>query len=251
MVLSWVRRNLPFLQLIVGILSAVSGFLGGLQLTLVVFPPTAEATTRVAPTPEPKPTLKPLEPEWHEIDLGYIDFEYGKLLALGRGYSWAYGSSTMLQRDSSEVEAADTLDHHFSFPGLRQRLVVATDIVAVGMASEEGSDSDNLEVSRNRARELGLIVNRFGHDIARAHKIWLLHMGRFSGRDNVHCGALTSHRTDQRSVLLIAIKRAAATELTEHKLRTALRRAMASSDAAFKFDPSCYSVFELEPWSPL
>jgi hypothetical protein len=201
-------------------------------------PPPAQQT--VAAIPEPEAAVKVETQRWGNSVIFPIE---GKDLAEKRAafdvavlpsdLTWAHKSATDLVQGGSVI-AEDEAAERILTPELRDGLSRSGQLIAVGLASQEGQRAEEAERARRRAvSAAGWLAT-----VVDAEKpIWLLNLGQFRGT----CEA-TAEATDtgwQRPVIIVGIR--------EQQEDVNLTEAFADAISGKSNLPSrdCYTNFDL------
>lgn len=149
------------------------------------------------------------------------------IILISEGVTWPKGSDQLSRRESG-LSGRDLLEL------LRARLDGATDIIAVGTASSEGSRTEEEYRALNRGAKLaGMAADVVRHEV----RLWVLNLGQHT-KPCFNCAA---HETrHQRPVILIGV---IAKEHNDVNIGEALRMAFDRSDNLPKLNE--FSQFDL------
>lgn len=154
------------------------------------------------------------------------------VVVLTRDYGWVRGSTTELERGERRLTAED-IENDVLAPQLRQGLSSARELIAVGLASQEGEIEREVQRGGLRAARIAEWVRRaVGTDMP----MWTLNLGRYT-EPCADCE--TADTSWQRPFIVIAVRNAdPGTNIGE-----ALNSAM--SEKTNLPSPSRYSTFAL------
>lgn len=158
----------------------------------------------------------------------------GEILILDQAYRWRLEST-------SAIEYADGTGL-FSYqeeilgkPGIKERLDMAVQVIALGVASCEGNERRESKRAADRAMHLAAWVNEVAPtDLT----TYTLSLGRFNGE----CEGSARETSDQRRVVLLAIYE----RDPDLKINVAMWRELQelSQTGRLRLDPSMYGDFE-------
>ncbi|MGL4396000.1 MAG: hypothetical protein ACRCS9_05625 [Hyphomicrobium sp.] len=154
------------------------------------------------------------------------------VVVLTKNYGWVRGSTTELERDETRLTPED-IQNEVLAPQLREGLGRARELIAVGLASQEGEIEREIQRGGLRAKRIGDWVREV---IDEKIPMWTLNLGRYLEP----CAECENADTSwQRPFIVIAVKQADdGTNIGE-----ALNVAM--SDKTNLPSPSRYSSFAL------
>ena len=158
------------------------------------------------------------------------------VVVLTRDYGWVRGSTTELERGERRLTAED-IENDVLAPQLRQGLSSARELIAVGLASQEGEIEREVQRGGLRAARIAQWVRgAVGADIP----MWTLNLGRYS-EPCADCE--TADTSWQRPFIVIAVRKSdPGTNIGE-----ALNSAM--SEKTNLPSPSRYSNFALSKYT--
>lgn len=183
----------------------------------------------------PTPRTSPAKTLWEHADLKGRDSQ-GRTAdlivhVLSQEYNWALASSNTVQH-LGKNQPPDVIRSHLRQPGLERQMRTATDVIAIGTASCEGSVEAEGQRARDRADQL-LIWLRESlpgfDDPAQRPDLWRLNLGKYRGE----CDPASGSRIQQRRIIyLTVVRKDPGIELT-----SATRNAINSSGAlGFQLD---------------
>lgn len=280
----WLQTHSGPVGILLGVLSLITGcFTGGLTLSFIdhhyyfspgfspevevgnprridiawtdFFPREAAAALPIdtahverAPTPKPPP---PPDGEsfglWASREFPCEDLTC-RLFVLSQNHYWAYESKAVVlyQGENSRIQ------QHLKAPGLQSQIADATDVIAVGTASCEGSRSKEADRAALRAERLEDWLHEAMPDattLASRPQLWRLNLGKY--RTPEPCDPLPDNPTWeqdtthwQRRVVFLLLDRTG-THYSDSELESLLRRAM-NREAALDIHPRNYWEFDLE-----
>jgi hypothetical protein len=121
------------------------------------------------------------------------------LVLMPKDYTWALGSSTELAVGGETLSEAEAITKVFSAE-VREGLAHSPEIIAVGVASQEGELESEQERAERRAKAQAQLIAK---SVSPLTKIWALNLGRFS----VACATPNSVDTSwQRPVMLVGVR---------------------------------------------
>ena len=154
------------------------------------------------------------------------------VVVLTKNYGWIKGSTTELERGETKLTAED-IENEVLAPQLREGLGSARELIAVGLASQEGEIEREVQRGGLRAARIAEWVRGTVDDKI---PMWTLNLGRYL---DVCSNCEDADTSWQRPFVVIAVRRADdGTNIGE-----ALNAAM--SDKENLPSPSRYSTFEL------
>ena len=115
--------------------------------------------------------------------------------------SWARKSSTVVTQGDAEIPEQETADRVFT-PELREGLQRSTQVIAVGLASQEGQVEEETERARQRA---ATAAGWLSAAVPTEKGIWTLNLGQFKGT----CKAAVEGATGtswQRPLIIVGIR---------------------------------------------
>lgn len=120
---------------------------------------------------------------------------------LPKELSWVSKSSTQLSM-SGEVIPDDQLNGRLFTPELRDGLAKSAQVLAIGLASQEGQVEEETERAGNRAKTAaGWLANAVGAETT----IWTLNLGQFK-KSGCPAQTETTDTSWQRPVILVGVK---------------------------------------------
>lgn len=152
---------------------------------------------------------------------------------LPKDLTWVRKSSTELAQGEAAIPEADIVTRVFT-PELRDGLGASKDVIAVGLASQEGQREEETERAANRSKSAAKWLTQA---MKPETGIWLLNLGQFQA--GCKATAEASDTSWQRPVIIVGIRsQDGSVNLTE---------AFADAIAAKSNLPSkeCYSSFDL------
>ena len=149
-----------------------------------------------------------------------------------RNITWVHGSADQLAKSGQPISDTDIATQLFG-PEVRQGLARSADVIAVGAASEEGTESEETTRAERRGRTAGVWL---AQALSPQTHIWVLNLGQFRPSCAVGQGTDTSW---ERPFMIIGVRQ----QVPGVDLGEALRSAMAGKTNL----PStqCYSRYEL------
>jgi len=157
------------------------------------------------------------------------------LIVMGRRTVWVRGRADQVAREGQLLSAEDFKTRVIDME-VGRHLTGARELVAVGVASAEGTRSLEEARAGERARR---IAGWLEEAVGGKRPIWLLNLGQHDGL----CPACDSDVTDwQRPIIIIALEREEPGVDLEAALRSAFQR------TANLPEPESYSRFELTPY---
>lgn len=115
--------------------------------------------------------------------------------------AWARKSSTVVTQGEAEIPEQETADRVFT-PELREGLQRSTQVIAVGLASQEGQVEEETERARQRA---ATAAGWLAAAVPAEKGIWTLNLGQFKGT----CKAAVEGATGtswQRPLIIVGIR---------------------------------------------
>lgn len=158
---------------------------------------------------------------------------------LGEDYNWAYESCKYIEKNGENVNFAEYLDYQ----SVIDRLEVAKDVIAVGLASQEGKYPE-LEKERAyaRARNLKLLLEQYVKtNTAEFHKLTI---GRYIGK-KVNSKSI-KETAYQRPIIIVAVYEKSPNIDLRKELRMVLKE---SHKMPVKLND--YEQFELNGFMPV
>jgi len=279
----WLQMHSGPVGILLGVLSLITGcFTGGLTLTFIdhhyYFSSGRSPDVEVGPTrrveitrtdffprrPAPAlridradiervPTANPVPPPggeslgpWTSREFPCADLTC-RLFVLSQNYYWAYESKALVLYQGEKGEIQD----HLQAPGLQTQIADATDVIAVGTASCEGSRSREANRAALRAERLEDWLHEAMPDattLASRPQLWRLNLGKY--RTPEPCEPLPDNPTWeqdkthwQRRVVFLLLDRTG-THYSDSELEVLLRKAM-NREAALDIHPRDYWEFDL------
>jgi hypothetical protein len=157
-----------------------------------------------------------------------------RILVFSRDFAWVYESD----REVEYQGAPDDITPHLRSPGLQENFRNAKALIAVGAASQEGTETDEEKRARRRAERLQRWIKE---NVAGSQRLHTLSMGRFIGPTTKL--ASTAQTAPQRRIVIVAVMASDDDVVLEEALRSAV-----IEEEAFPFDLNEYSLFELSDW---
>lgn len=156
------------------------------------------------------------------------------VLVLSKDYNWVRGSALEIAKGSETLTPDAVQSTIFSEP-VRWGLTNASDVIAVGAASQEGQATAELERANQRSRTSAAWLEAF---VSPTTAIWLLNLGQFKNP----CGAVTetADTSFQRPLMMVAVR---AKDTLDANLGEALANAIAGK--ANLPSRECYTNFDL------
>ncbi|MFV0367259.1 MAG: hypothetical protein ACK5KM_02250 [Hyphomicrobiaceae bacterium] len=154
------------------------------------------------------------------------------LIVANKTFTWARGSTDSLARDGQPLTSAD-VENVILDPLVRARLDSAEQVIAVGMASEEGDPAKEKHRAGQRAEQTAKWLSTA---VKRNTELWTLNLGQYTQP----CVACDTNETSwQRPFMVVAVQRAA--------WGTDIAQALANAlDSASNLpSPDRYSAFAL------
>lgn len=183
---------------------------------------------------------------WLIKTIPYGNAEF-KVMTLSKDYAWKF-------RGDSEVEyhnAPSDIRPHLRSLGMQANLGSAQALIAVGAASQEGTDQAAEESrAQRRAEQLQLWLKE---NIPGTQSLYTLSLGQFV--ENANRLASTKDTAPQRIVVVVGVFDPKGELEGNAKLGAGLRAALEmalpaelAKDEAFPFNLEEYSTFQLESW---
>lgn len=158
------------------------------------------------------------------------------VVVLTKNYGWIKGSTTELERGETRLTPED-IENEVLAPQLREGLSSAKQLIAVGLASQEGKIENEIQRGGLRAKRIAEWVSP---SVDSATPVWTLNLGRYLEPCN---DCETADTSWQRPFIVIAVRESdPGTNIGE-----ALEVAM--SDKTNLPSPSRYSTFALAKYS--
>jgi hypothetical protein len=221
-----------------GSLPFIFNFKEKLEVSTTKIPRSTWERSPIIPTPKPSPAIE----LWEKAELKGRDSQ-GRTAdlivhVLSQEYNWALASSTMVQHLGKDQDP-DVIRKHLKQSGLERQMRIATDIIAVGTASCEGSIEEERERARARADRLLIWLRESMpgfDDMEQRPDLWRLNLGKYRGE----CDSDGSSRIQQRRIIFLTVVK----KDPGIDLEGALRNAINSSGAlGFQLDE--YHDFEM------
>ncbi len=155
-------------------------------------------------------------------------------IVLGDEYSWVKGStSEILAKNGQTVPDAEVPDRVFA-PSIRQSLSRATDLIAVGLASQEGERAQEEDRANARSNTVAGWMQRIGNPQI---PLWVMTLGQYNRGCKTQEDADTSF---ERPLILVGVR----SKANGTNLQEALADAISGHDNL----PSreCYSRFDMK-----
>jgi hypothetical protein len=115
--------------------------------------------------------------------------------------SWARKSSTTVTQGDAEIPEQETVDRVFS-PELRAGLAQSTQVMAVGLASQEGQVEEETERARQRA---ATAAGWLAAAVPAEKGVWTLNLGQFKGTCKAQVEGATG-TSWQRPLIIVGIR---------------------------------------------
>lgn len=158
------------------------------------------------------------------------------VVVLTKNYGWVRGSTTELERGETRLSASD-IEREVLTPQLREGLGSARELIAVGLASQEGDVERETQRAGLRAARVAEWVRSA---VDRSMPMSTLNLGRYL---DVCADCETGETSWQRPFIVIAVRSAdAGTDIGE-------ALAVAMSDKTNLPSPSRYSAFALSKYT--
>lgn len=206
--------------------------------TLLPVSASDERIARVGPSPRlPSPPASE-EPEWVESPFADPAIT-GTVFVLSQEYAWVRGERGDAAGDSridyhGERHKLSLIDRYLTSPGLQEHLRQASDVIAVGLASCEGSFAEEGRRAAARAEALAARL-RAVYPPGRALgslQLWEWSWGRFG----TECpGARPEETRGQRRIVIVALRRGPGVALRAEDLHAAME-----GSPALRVRPSDY-----------
>lgn len=206
----------------------------------VAAPPPAPPAPAVAEAPAAAPEVAVQTQQWGSSVVFPIE---GKDAAQKRAafdvavlptdLSWARGSSSVLTQADAEIPEPETADRVFT-PELRSGLDRSAQVIAVGVASQEGQLEEESERARQRA---ATAAGWLAKAVPPEKGIWTLNLGQFKGTCKAAEGATGTGW--QRPLIIVGVR--------EQEQGVNLTEAFADAISGKSNLPSrdCYTNFDL------
>jgi hypothetical protein len=204
-------------------------------------PGPAEPTPVPTPTPAATPAPNPAAPSTGENEKWIVIPVEGKdrkgkvatfeINILSQEFNWAYESATLVELNGVPVDVVK----HFQSAGLQYRFGRSLSIIAVGTASEEGTQDEEEKRAEKRAKQLVVWIRE---TLQAPLEIYKLNLGHYkpSGQSSVNHGASAW----QRSIVVIGVVEKDEEVNVEEALYSALMK-----KAYPPITPRSYSRFDL------
>ncbi len=157
-----------------------------------------------------------------------------KIYVFSRDFAWVYQSD----RDVEYQGTPDDIGPHLRSLGLQENFRNAKALIAVGAASQEGTETIEERRAKRRAERLQRWVKE---NVAGTQRLYTLSMGRFVGPAIE--ATTTAQTAPQRSIVIVAV----VAEEENVNMAEALKSALIEEEA-FPFGLEQYSDFELRKW---
>ena len=173
----------------------------------VAAPPAPAPVVAETPPPAPAPEITVQTQQWGFSVVFPIEGRDAAqkraafdVAVLPTDLSWARGSSSILTQADAEIPEPETADRVFT-PELRSGLDRSAQVIAVGVASQEGQ----LEEESERARQRAATAAGWLSKAVPAEKgIWTLNLGQFKGTCKASEGATGTGW--QRPLIIVGIR---------------------------------------------
>jgi hypothetical protein len=121
------------------------------------------------------------------------------LLLMPKDYTWVLGSSSELSFRGAPLSEAAAIEKIFT-PEVRDGLSHSPEVIAVGVASQEGGLKSENERAGRRARTQAQLIAK---SVSPLTRIWVLNLGRY----NEACNAASAGDTSwQRPVIIVGVR---------------------------------------------
>jgi hypothetical protein len=154
------------------------------------------------------------------------------LMLMPKDYTWALASSTELALRGVPLSEAEAVAKVFS-PEVREGLQHSPEVIAVGVASQEGDLEAEQDRAERRAKSQAHLITKI---VSPLTGIWLLNLGRY----NEGCNAANAADTSwQRPVMLVGVR--------SQQPGVVLAQALENAISGKSNVPSraCYSSFDM------
>lgn len=158
------------------------------------------------------------------------------VVVLTKDYRWVLGSTTDLERGETKL-SADDIQSEVMAPQLREGLGSAKQLIAVGLASQEGQIENEIQRGGLRAKRIAEWVSP---TVDSATPVWTLNLGRYL-EECTDCE--TADTSWQRPFIVIAVRE------TDPGTNVGEALSVALSDKTNLPSPSRYSTFALAKYS--
>lgn len=158
------------------------------------------------------------------------------VVVLTKDYGWVKGSTTELERDDTLLTAED-IESEVLAPQLRKGLGSAQELIAVGLASQEGQTDAEIQRGGLRAQRIAQWVRSA---VGQSIPISTLNLGQYS---DLCSDCETDNTSWQRPFIVIAVRRADPGTHIGEALRAAL------SDKENLPSPDRYSTFAIAKYT--
>jgi hypothetical protein len=157
-----------------------------------------------------------------------------KIFVFSRDFAWVYQSD----REVEYQGTPEDIGPHLRSLGLQQNFRNAKALIAVGAASQEGTESVEKDRAQRRAERLQRWIKE---NVAGTQRLYTLSMGRFVGPTIK--SATAAQTAPQRSIVIVAIVAEEENVIVVEALKSAL-----AEEQAFPFELDRYSAFDLRTW---
>jgi eukaryotic-like serine/threonine-protein kinase len=157
-----------------------------------------------------------------------------KIYVFSRDFAWVYQSD----RDVEYQGTPEDIGPHLRSLGLQENFRDAKALIAVGAASQEGTEAIEKSRAQRRAERLQRWIKE---NVPGTQRLYTLSMGRFVGP--AIKSATTAQTAPQRSIVIVAVVAEEENVIIAEALKSAL-----IEEEAFPFKIEEYSAFDLRSW---